>query len=138
MDKLVFMETDSWKGKVLLKEDGFFEGIVFNEDSEVTTDLINGSYSANNGTIRFRTTKSKHTYELRDGDFCNYHNLDSSGLFEGTCTDLFGRINYVTLSVDLYNIENEEISSEIDDLKLFINRTKAEIYSKIPVLRRIK
>lgn len=138
MDKLVFMETDNWKGKVLLKEDGFFEGIAFNEDSEIPTDLINGSYTANTGTIYFRTAKSKHIYELRDGDFCNYHSPNSSGLFEGTCTDLFGRINYVSLSVDLYNIENEEISSEVDDLKLFINRTKAEMYSKIPVLRRIK
>ena len=143
MDKMICMETDDWKGKMLLSDNGYFEGVVFNEDSAITTDLINGIYTVNTGSIHFRTVKSNHTYVLRDEDFMegyyqNISNTNDSRIFEGTCTDQFGRINRVALSMYQRIIEDMEFSSEIDDLRLLINRTKQEIYNKGPVLRIIK
>ncbi len=143
MDKIICMETDDWKGKMLLSDNGYFEGVVFNEDSAITTDLINGIYTVNTGSISFSTVKSNYTYVLRDEDFMegyyqNISNTNDSRIFEGTCTDQFGRINRVALSMYQYIIEDMEFSSEIDDLRLLINRTKQEIYNKGPVLRIIK
>ena len=143
MDKIICMETDDWKGKMLLSDNGYFEGVVFNEDSAITIDLINGIYTVNTGSIHFSTVKSNHIYVLRDEDFMegyyqNISNTNDSRIFEGTCTDQFGRINRVALSMYKHIIEDMEFSSEIDDLRLLINRTKQEIYNKGPVLRIIK
>ena len=143
MNKIIFMETDDWKGKILLSENGYFEGVLFNEDSDITTDLISGIYSVNTGEIHFDTVKSKHNYvlcdkDLIDGYYKTISTTNDSGIFEGTCTDQFGRITRVALSMYLHEIEDAEISSEIDDLRLLINRTKQETFSKTPKLRIIK
>ena len=143
MEDVIYMETNNWNGKILLKEDGFFEGIIFNEKSEISIDYISGLYDKGIGKLYFKTGKSKHTYEFNDKNlFDGYYVTlnEKPGNFEGTCIDEFDRVSELSLSMELHEVEDREFGSEIDDLKTLINNTKEEVYEKAHVckLRRIK
>nr|MBP3259165.1 hypothetical protein [Bacilli bacterium] len=143
MEDILYIETNNWNGKILLKEDGYFEGVAFNEKSDISTDLITGIYDKGIGKIYFKTGKSKNTYELDDKNLIDGYYVtikDKDGSFEGTCTDEFSRVSYLSLSLTLHEIEDKEFSSELDDLKMLINSIKDEVYTEAHIykLRRIK
>ena len=54
MEDILYIETNNWNGKILLKEDGYFEGVAFNEKSE-TEEFDIFTNESNNNDIDFNS-----------------------------------------------------------------------------------
>ena len=143
MKKIFSWKTETWNALVLLDEDKFFEGVVFDGTSDIPSDLISGYYNETFGEYTFAMAKSKDKYVLYPDDPDNIdYVIDGQPRLERNffvaCHDIYENYTTSSLTMTEHKLETEDSKKEIEELELSINECKSRIYGKKPIFRRIK
>lgn len=131
-DNFNFVEEKSWKGKVILREDLTFEGIVVDQCSKITDNrLISGTLVEYNGASLMKFTN-------HDCCPCSFFGMSTGKEVVGTwavhdyfSTSNMGRCKIIFTEVQMDESEMSDVFKKIEDFKSDMDDFSKKLYESL-------